>query len=355
MPDPVFPAVVALTLGIVLAVAAFTPFVAVAYRRHGRLTWRHSLIWLAFVVYFLAIWTYTLLPLPDPDELRCSKAQLTPFFFIQDMTNYPLDSLRAALTNPVLLQTGLNVALFLPLGFFLRALWGKGVVWAGIVGAGWSLFIELTQLTGVWGIYPCAYRVFDVDDLMSNTLGAVLGALLALLVPRRWVSTERAPRGEPAPVTIGRRLTAMTVDLVAVLVLGVAAALAGSAAEGWETGSALAERLTLWVPFGVQAACVLVSGRTIGDLATELTLRPSRPWPLTRRLIRFSAGIGGYQLLAALPWPALQGVFTLVALIAVFVAPRARSLAGAIARQTLVDARDLGEPSPREVSPTPAS
>ena len=38
-----------------------------------------------------------------------------------------------------------------------------------------SLFFELTQLTGLNFIYPRQYRLFDVDNLMINTLGGILG------------------------------------------------------------------------------------------------------------------------------------------------------------------------------------
>ena len=42
-------------------------------------------------------------------------------------------------------------------------------------GFGLSLTVELTQLTGLWGLYPCPYRQFDVDDLILNTTGVALG------------------------------------------------------------------------------------------------------------------------------------------------------------------------------------
>jgi glycopeptide antibiotics resistance protein len=41
------------------------------------------------------------------------------------------------------------------------------------------LAVELTQLTGIWGLYPCPYRQFDVDDLILNTTGVVIGFALA--------------------------------------------------------------------------------------------------------------------------------------------------------------------------------
>lgn len=36
------------------------------------------------------------------------------------------------------------------------------------------------QGTGVFGFFKCLYRLFDVDDLMLNTSGAVLGFLVTL-------------------------------------------------------------------------------------------------------------------------------------------------------------------------------
>ncbi|WP_454115939.1 VanZ family protein [Microbacterium aurum] len=55
-----------------------------------------------------------------------------------------------------MLQLALNVLLFVPLGFFIRVLGGRGVVVALLAGLGVSLVIETTQLTGVWGLYPSA-------------------------------------------------------------------------------------------------------------------------------------------------------------------------------------------------------
>jgi glycopeptide antibiotics resistance protein len=42
-----------------------------------------------------------------------------------------------------------------------------------------SLIIESAQLTGLFFIYPGSYRLFDVDDLITNTLGGFLGTVLA--------------------------------------------------------------------------------------------------------------------------------------------------------------------------------
>jgi hypothetical protein len=76
------------------------------------------------------------------------------------------------------LPAGLNFLVCLPIGALLFP-YVRRV--RAVVGAGFalSLAVELTQLTGTWGFYPCAYRKFDMDDLVLNTLGVALGFALA--------------------------------------------------------------------------------------------------------------------------------------------------------------------------------
>ena len=64
-----------------------------------------------------------------------------------------------------------NVVLFLPLGFLAPFVW-KNMSWkrALLLGAGVSAVIELVQ--------PVFGRSCDVDDVLTNALGALLGYLL---------------------------------------------------------------------------------------------------------------------------------------------------------------------------------
>lgn len=63
----------------------------------------------------------------------------------------------------------LNVLLFIPFGFFLPVLWKRFRSFWGTTSAGllFSLFIELLQLFTL--------RATDVNDLMTNTAGTILG------------------------------------------------------------------------------------------------------------------------------------------------------------------------------------
>ena len=56
------------------------------------------------------------------------------------------------------------------------------------LGFALSLFFEVTQVTG---IYKCPYRLFDVDDLMLNSTGALFGFLVAPVILALFPSKEK--------------------------------------------------------------------------------------------------------------------------------------------------------------------
>ena len=53
------------------------------------------------------------------------------------------------------------------------------------------MFFELTQLTGLYFIYPKPYRLFDIDDLLLNTTGGVLGYFLFGLIEKHLPSRDK--------------------------------------------------------------------------------------------------------------------------------------------------------------------
>lgn len=338
---------VALILGAVLAVLAFVPVAAGRYRRAGRLRLTDVLVLLMVAVYAVALWSYSLVPLPDRSDFRCVGRNLVPFEFIGDI----LADGHSPLHNRALLQVALNVVLFLPLGVFLRLIGRRGVVFATLTGLGVSALIEFTQLTGVWGIYHCAYRVFDVDDLIVNTTGALLGSLMA--IPLQRLSRRRRPAPKAARVTLGRRLIGMLADLFVITAVGWALAI------GWRVVAVYllqwqADDLSGWVdlvlstgvPLLLEGYWVLARGRTIGE--TMVGLEPvARPGTvLSSRLIKLATGVGGYLLLSAAPGAAslLAPAFALATLAFAIWTPEHRGLSHLLAGMELRIERD--DPSP---------
>ena len=349
MGEQVLLGVLAIGIGVIAGVALFVPFVSISYRRQGRLSLPRLLMWFAALVYFWAIWTYTLLPLPEPDTIRCVGMITDPMEMVRDVQK-AIAAPGSTLTNPALLQLAFNVLLFVPLGFFVRVLFGRGIVTALLVGLGLSLFIETTQLTGVWGIYPCAYRFFDVGDLITNTTGALLGAVFGLVVPRtRRGLSKAADALQPRPVTRGRRALAMlcdglgfflasaTISIAVQLFIGYvlrdrAAMIEGGAAELIGTGGAAA----LWL------VVTLITGQSVGDAAVQLRYAGARLPAFVARVLRWLGGVAALSAigLAGGVFDGLSGLLLFVACVLFFFTRRGRGLPGILSGQQLVDARD---------------
>ncbi|WP_394920638.1 VanZ family protein [uncultured Robinsoniella sp.] len=92
-------------------------------------------------------------------EVRAGEVNLLPFSRDIDLTGYVL-----------------NILLFVPLGFLLPVIWPRSgkLTYMVLFGFCFSLVIEISQL--------CNHRRTDVDDLIMNTIGAVIGYLLYVIL-----------------------------------------------------------------------------------------------------------------------------------------------------------------------------
>ncbi len=339
---------IAVFFGVIAGLLLFVPAVAISYRRHGRLALSTLALWGAALLYFVAVWVYTLLPMPEPSTIICTQPQLDPFAFVEDLRGAASGG--SFLTDAGFLQLALNVLLFVPLGILIRLIWRRGIVVSLIAGLLLSLLIETTQVTGVWGLYPCAYRLFDVDDLLTNTLGAVLGSLLSLLIaPRLRVRPDRVAAALlPQPVTRTRRLIASLSDFLSVTLTGIATAVVIALGAALTVGDHVLDPTDAWVtwtvalvPFALSAGFFAFTGRTIGQAAVQLRYTGS-PYPrFVAGVLVFFGGIGGYQVLGAIPAIAQWAtpLFAIVSIVLVLVTAGARGLPGVLSRSRLVDSR----------------
>ena len=71
-----------------------------------------------------------------------------------------------------------NIVMFVPIGLFLPLLWGLSGKKTLLLGFASSLLIEICQLFLVRGT--------DIDDLILNTTGVLLGLLLLGFIPKNW-------------------------------------------------------------------------------------------------------------------------------------------------------------------------
>lgn len=347
--DRITPGIIAIVIGAIVAVLLFVPFVAASYRLRGGMTLGRTIGWVALLVSFLAIWTYTILPAPViTDNYRCSTPNLDLLTDIRDILLIQ-QSGTSLIANAALQVVVLNIIFFMPLGFLVRYLFGWGVARAALSGLVVSLAVETTQLTGIWGLYPCSYRLFSVTDLTHNTLGAVIGSLIALALLRR--RQALAPSvAEPRPVTIGRRLLGMLSDVLVFALVSLIAGLVVSllrilviAPGSPAVTDPLETAIGLAIGLAVYLVPVLVTGTTIGESA--VLVRSTGGWKPTvlARLVRAALGLGGVIVLSELI-PVVGDVLSLalvVAIIVTLVIDRERQgLAARAAGQRVVDARE---------------
>ncbi|WP_438449334.1 VanZ family protein [Gorillibacterium sp. sgz5001074] len=173
-----------------LAAGLFTlPFLTVQYRRHGYINKFRAVVLYLLLLYLMNALFLVLLPLPAsihnaPREL-ISAMQWIPFHFIHDIIQESAMSADSTasyvhlLKERAFLQVLFNVILTMPFGFFLRYYFRSSRRVCVAASFGLSLFFEVTQLTGIYGIFDYPYRLFDVDDLMANTLGGMMGFALS--------------------------------------------------------------------------------------------------------------------------------------------------------------------------------
>lgn len=223
----------ALVLFPIAAALLTLPFTIHHYRKYGSVTFLRVFLVYSFVLYLICAYFLVILPLPDKEEvakLTTPTVQLIPMSFFRDLpkeTGFRLTEpgtyLRALASN-FTLQFVFNIALLFPLGFYLRYYFRRKKLSTMVICFCVSLFFELTQLSGLYGIYPRPYRLFDVDDLICNTLGGFLGwlfagPLLRILPDRDRIDEKSYQKGER--VTFTRRFLALCVDIPFVVLLSL--------------------------------------------------------------------------------------------------------------------------------------
>jgi glycopeptide antibiotics resistance protein len=357
--DRLLPGLVALLAGAALIAVLFVPFVARTYRRRGELGAGRVLLATATAFYAMGLVAFVVLPLPA-DTCSTTAAsvgpQLQPLAFVADIQRTAAPGV-SLLANPAVLQVALNVLLFVPFGALLRHLGGRGVLLTALAGVVVSGLVEFTQLTGDWFLYPCPYRLFDVDDLLANGAGALVGALVAPLL--QVLPGERPRRvavGLPRPVTVRRRVLAVLCDLLGNAVLGLLVVVPLATADvllGVPGPAEVYRAVALWVPWVLLFVVLPVLGRggTLGQRAVLLRPcvggRPHAAMSRSRRLARGLAGTGGIVLLTGLgeAFQPLAGLAVLVSLVGLLVVPDRRGLSGLLTGTALVDAREPDRPT----------
>ena len=143
--------------------------------------------WVLFVMYILLLVYFLFLSEEYGRKdfaLREYRYNLTPF---QEIKRFWVYREKVGYFAAFLNLAGNGIG-FLPFGFFLPIISYRfrNVFLTGILGFSLSLLVECVQLVGKVGC-------FDVDDLILNTLGAVMGYVIFLICNRmrRWIYEKK--------------------------------------------------------------------------------------------------------------------------------------------------------------------
>ena len=173
----------------ILSLLITGPFILYQYHKFASIEPLKTIIIYSFIFYLLCAYFLVILPLPKVDDVINNPdwmIQGIPFYFIVSFfKETPLVLSRPStylktIFHPSFYVVFFNILLFVPLGMFLRYYKGyslKKVIRSSLL---LSLFFEFTQLTRLYGIYPKPYRLCDIDDLILNTIGGVVGYLFML-------------------------------------------------------------------------------------------------------------------------------------------------------------------------------
>ncbi|MFS0963570.1 VanZ family protein [Enterococcus durans] len=207
-----------------LALAISSVFFIYEYRKYGTFILTRAIVLYSFVFYLLCAYFLVILPLPTKEavaQMTGPKMELHLFatwehfrqntvLVLSDPSTY-----LPAMRQSVFLEPVFNLLLIVPFGIYLRYYFRFSFIKTVIASFCLSLFFELTQLSGLYFIYPRPYRLFDVNDLLTNTLGGALGFIIepvfTFMLPTR-ARMDEILYEKGKTVSLTRRLVAYLID-----------------------------------------------------------------------------------------------------------------------------------------------
>lgn len=203
-----------------IALLISVPFILREYHNYGSISFMRFLIIYSFAFYLLCAYFLIILPLPsisDVASLDIPRTQLIPFKFIYDLVFDTSFNIKKLMNLSSFYVPLFNILLTIPFGMYLRYFFKYDFKKTILASFLLSMFFELTQLSGLYFIYPRNYRLFDVDDLILNTFGGICGYIIFrpfnnILPKREEIDSKALEKGKN--VSSFRKSTAFIFDLV---------------------------------------------------------------------------------------------------------------------------------------------
>ncbi|KAF1302476.1 VanZ family protein [Enterococcus sp. JM9B] len=194
------------------------------YRKYGTFVLSRAIILYSFIFYLLCAFFLVILPLPPISEVAQYTTPTVEWHLGASFEHFLQQTVLSlgdpstylpAMKQNVFLEPVFNILLVVPFGVYLRYYFKFSLIKTILLSFLLSLFFEVTQYTGLYFIYPRPYRLADVNDLLHNTLGGLIGfviePLLTFVLPSR-KEIDQLAYAKGKEVTLFRRLVAFALD-----------------------------------------------------------------------------------------------------------------------------------------------
>ncbi|MED4443365.1 VanZ family protein [Bacillus thuringiensis] len=156
--------------------------ILIGTKNKKHMIWWKEIISFLFVVYICMVVAVTLFPLPigfpsNIENLNRS-VNIIPFAsIIKDINQigsaYDGDAL--FMIGLIVRNVGGNILLLMPLGFLAPILWDKYKKFKNTILLGFTISVSIELLQLIESLFSGWTRVIDIDDVICNILGSILG------------------------------------------------------------------------------------------------------------------------------------------------------------------------------------
>lgn len=224
---------IALLVSPYLSMLAIIPYLRQQYKSKRLIIIDKSICYYLLVIFWLCAFFMTMLPFPDREAVKYMNNEIIQFIPFKAVYSYFTQSEFAgsdilsylpSLKNWYFMSPLLNIMMLLPFGYLMRVVFDrnfKNTILEAFIS---SLFFEAVQLSGLFFIYIRPYRTFDVDDIITNVFGAVIGWVIAPKLHNYSIITKisnGAVVRQGGDVSLRRRIPAIIIDQVVSLLITI--------------------------------------------------------------------------------------------------------------------------------------
>lgn len=153
------------------------------WKQSKKINWNHEIVLFLFISFLIGLASLTVIPKLEitSEGIKIIKTSIGGINLIPLKVIYEtyIEVFKYNNMNYFIINFLGNIIMFMPIGFFIALLWKIKDKYVILIGASSSLFIEITQLF-IGG------RGTDIDDVILNTIGVILGLLIYKLLYKKY-------------------------------------------------------------------------------------------------------------------------------------------------------------------------